>query len=105
LDQVEVTLFQHALHEHGTDHTAPTDQTYTFHNHYTLEKKWASAGDGGPDRLQITQRFDYRIAHGGSTDTGLAFRPDVAGAQALIQHLAHRQFDGIGSLGLAEAVT
>src|SRR5690606_25979354 len=35
LDQVEVTLFQHALHEHGTDHTAPTDQTYTFHNHYT----------------------------------------------------------------------
>src|SRR5690606_7588474 len=35
LDQVEVPLFQHPLHEHGTDHTAPTDQTYTFHRNYT----------------------------------------------------------------------
>src|SRR3989338_3526813 len=34
-DQVEILFFQHTLHQHGTDHAAPTDQTYTFHNHYT----------------------------------------------------------------------
>lgn len=27
LDALEVTIFQHALHEHGTDHAAPTDET------------------------------------------------------------------------------
>ncbi len=35
LDQVEIPLLQHPLHEHGTHHTAPTDQTYTFHRNYT----------------------------------------------------------------------
>src|SRR3546814_10433221 len=45
LDQVEIPLFQHPLHEHGTDHTAPTDQTYTFHRNYTYRKS-------GPRRLR-----------------------------------------------------
>ena len=45
LDQVEVPFFTHALHEHGTHHATPADQTYTFHLcNYTLEKgKWAAA--------------------------------------------------------------
>jgi hypothetical protein len=28
---VEVALFLHALHQDGTDHAAPTYQTYEFH--------------------------------------------------------------------------
>ena len=31
LDVVEILLFLHALHQHRTDHAAPTDQTYPFH--------------------------------------------------------------------------
>src|SRR5476649_1911154 len=42
LDEIEILLFQHPLHEHGTDHTAPTDQTYTFHRNYTFYKKWVA---------------------------------------------------------------
>src|SRR5690606_33359090 len=44
LDQVEVPLFTHALHEHGTHHAPPADQTYSFHLcNYTLAKgKWAA---------------------------------------------------------------
>ncbi|MNO98537.1 hypothetical protein D3C76_902850 [compost metagenome] len=38
LNKIEILLFQHPLHEHGTDHTAPTDQTYTFHRNYTFAK-------------------------------------------------------------------
>jgi hypothetical protein len=28
---VEVALFNHALHENGADHSAPTDKTNVFH--------------------------------------------------------------------------
>ncbi|MCY1426578.1 hypothetical protein D9M71_424010 [compost metagenome] len=37
LDQVEVPLFQHTLHEYGAHHPTPTDQTYTLHRYYTFE--------------------------------------------------------------------
>ena len=52
----------HALHEHGTDHTAPTDQTYTFHNHYTFNKQPAATVTTGLERLQTPQRRDYCVA-------------------------------------------
>ncbi len=42
-NEIEVLLFPHPLHEHGTDHATPTDQTYTFHRNYTLNKSGTAA--------------------------------------------------------------
>src|SRR5690606_36943245 len=68
LDQVEVTLFQHALHEHGTDHTAPTDQTYTFHNTRTSISSPALAWRGWKD---------YRLRSASTTASPMAAVPTL----------------------------
>ncbi|ELQ11774.1 Glutamine amidotransferases class-II [Pseudomonas syringae BRIP39023] len=65
----------------------------------------AYTAGGGPERLQIPQRGDYRIAHFLRTDFDFAFRPDVAGADTLIQNQADSLFDGVGRIGQIEAVT
>ena len=51
---------------------------------------------GGPERLQIREGRDYRIAHFTRTDTLAPRRIDIAGTQPLIQHQADRLFDGFG---------
>ncbi|CAI8951007.1 hypothetical protein EMIT0215P_60197 [Pseudomonas serboccidentalis] len=71
LDKIEILLFQHPLHEHGTDHAAPTDQTYTFHRNYTFLKSGpllCIEFRSGPERLQIPQRGDYCVTHFLRTD-------------------------------------
>src|SRR5476649_1749340 len=109
LNKIEILLFQHPLHEHGTDHTAPTDQTYTFHRNYTFFKKWAAAFEvesgSGPERLQIPQRGDYCVTHFLRTDFSATGRPDVAGAQALVQNQTDGLLDRIGCILQIEAVT
>src|SRR5690606_14115260 len=67
LDQVEVPLFQHALHEHGTDHATPTDQTYTFHNDYTYINSLPEPPRRGWE--------DYRLRSASTTASPMAAVP------------------------------
>ena len=62
-DQIEILLFQHPLHEHGTNHTAPTDQTYTFHRNYTFNKKWGRYFH----QQEVTGPRDYRFCSAATT--------------------------------------
>src|SRR5690606_2862863 len=70
LDQVEVPLFQHALHEHGTDHATPTDQTHTFHNDHTLISSQPEPPRRGWE--------DYRLRSAEATASPISAVPTLA---------------------------
>ncbi len=61
LNKIEILLFQHPLHEHGTDHTAPTDQTYTFHRNYTLLKSGPPCSNNCKRAREITDSAARRL--------------------------------------------
>ena len=73
LNQIEILLFQHPLHEHGTDHTAPTDQTYTFHRNYTFYK----SGSPPPGMEEAVGPRDYRFRSAATTASPISCVPTL----------------------------
>ncbi|EST14082.1 hypothetical protein EDP1_3992 [Pseudomonas putida S610] len=71
LDKVEILLLQHSLHEHGTNHAAPTDQTYTFHRNYTFAKS------GPPSGLGMAGQRDYRFRSAATTASPISCVPTL----------------------------
>src|SRR5690606_8406369 len=70
LDQVEVPFLTHALHEHGTHHAPPADQTYTFHLcNYTSKKV-----SGSPSR-RTADPGDYRFRSAATTASPISRVP------------------------------
>src|SRR5690606_13837012 len=53
LDQVEIPLFQHALHENGTHHAAPTDQSYSLHDNSTFLETNADGNQADPTEFRL----------------------------------------------------
>jgi len=73
LNKIEILLFQHPLHEYGTNHTAPTDQTYTLHHNDTFNKKWGRYFH----QQEVTGQRDYRFCSAATTASPISCVPTL----------------------------